>query len=217
MKTGQALWTLDELTAEVATALAEGYAGATSGRVRAVPDGRTIRYYTTLGLIDRPSEMRGRTALYGRRHLLQIVAIKKLQAVGRSLAEIQHELMGRTDKHLADIAGWDVRREEDKDRRPRASGRGRDFWRREPAPHTTVFPEPDIASEGCAPEASTSLDDCPGTLVGVPLVEGVTLLVAPSRLIEVTDLAAIRSAAAPLIDTLIRTRLIEPREQGESP
>jgi hypothetical protein len=81
-----ALWTLDELGARVALALAVGYDGQANGRVREVPDGRTIRYYTTLGLIDRPAAMRGRTALYGVRHLLQLTAIKRLQARGLSLA-----------------------------------------------------------------------------------------------------------------------------------
>ena len=89
MKNGETLGTIDELSVAVAAALEEGYAGAPNARVREVPDPRTIRYYTTLGLIDRPAEMRGRTAFYGRRHLLQLVAIKKLQARGRSLAEIQ--------------------------------------------------------------------------------------------------------------------------------
>ena len=101
MKNGEALWNLDELTAAVTQALSEGYEGALSGRVRDVPDRRTIRYYTTLGLIDRPAEMRGRTAIYNRRHLLQIVAIKKLQATGRRLAEVQQDLTGRTDREPA--------------------------------------------------------------------------------------------------------------------
>jgi hypothetical protein len=39
--------------------------------VRVRPDVRTIRYYGTLGLIDPPPEMTGRSARYGGRHLLQ--------------------------------------------------------------------------------------------------------------------------------------------------
>src|ERR671932_10436 len=92
------LWTLDELCAQVALALAADYAGQASGRVREVPDRRTIRYYTTLGLVDRPAAVRGRTALYGRRHLLQLVAIKRLQAEGRSLADVQVELAAAGDE-----------------------------------------------------------------------------------------------------------------------
>ena len=49
------LWTLDELGARVALALAVGYDGQANDRVHELPDRRTIRYYTTLGLIDRPA------------------------------------------------------------------------------------------------------------------------------------------------------------------
>src|SRR3954465_7057584 len=98
------LWTIDALGTQAALALSVDYAGSPNGRVREVPDRRTIRYYTTLGLIDRPAEMRGRTALYARRHLLQLVAIKRLQARGLSLADLQKELLGRTNEELAEVA-----------------------------------------------------------------------------------------------------------------
>src|SRR3954468_22885713 len=94
MTTQPSLWTIDELGAQVALALSVDYDGPPNGRVRDVPDRRTIRYYTTLGLLDRPAEMRGRTALYGRRHLMQLVAIKRLQARGLSLSEVQQRLVG---------------------------------------------------------------------------------------------------------------------------
>src|SRR5512132_3221543 len=98
-------WTLAELTERVAAALAVGYRGQRSGRGREVPDQRAIRWYTTLGLVDRPADWRGRTALYGRRHLLQLTAIKRLQAAGHTLAEIQAELTGISDARLAQLAG----------------------------------------------------------------------------------------------------------------
>src|SRR5579862_7218103 len=98
------LWMLDELGARVALALQVDYTGQVSGRVRDIPDRRTIRYYTTLGLIDRPAAMRGRTALYGWRHLLQLVAIKRLQANHLTLAEIQRRLVGLTDAALRQVA-----------------------------------------------------------------------------------------------------------------
>jgi DNA-binding transcriptional MerR regulator len=97
-------WTLDELAERVDAALAVDYAGPSSGRVRAVPDRRAIRWYTTIGLIDRPVAYRGRTALYGLRHLLQLVAVKRLQATGLPLVAIQQELAGATDSQLARIA-----------------------------------------------------------------------------------------------------------------
>src|SRR5262249_56989090 len=83
---------------------AEDYDGQPSGRVRDVPDRRAIRYYTTVGLLDRPAEMRGRTAMYGRRHLLQLVAIKRLQTRGLSLAEIQERLLGLPNSQLESLA-----------------------------------------------------------------------------------------------------------------
>src|SRR6516162_3550 len=129
------LWTLAELCAEVAQALAED-ASQVNGRVREVPDIRTIRYYTTLGLIDRPAEMRGRTALYGRRHLLQLVAIKRLQARGLTLAELQEKLVGQPDAALARLARVpdDLDKVDSIGAPPEPSGRGADFWRTAPAP-----------------------------------------------------------------------------------
>src|SRR6516164_5237389 len=100
-KNDESLWTIDELSEQVALALdGPGYAGVRSGRVRDVPDLRTIRYYTTLGLLDRPAAMRGRTALYGSRHLLQLVAIKRLQARGLTLAEVQQRVLGLSEAAL---------------------------------------------------------------------------------------------------------------------
>ena len=99
------LFPIDDLRTLVARALQSGsYSPAESKRIRAVPDTRTIRYYTTLGLIDRASEMRGRTALYEARHVMQIVAIKRLQATNQTLSDIQATLIGITDKQLNRLA-----------------------------------------------------------------------------------------------------------------
>jgi len=108
------LWKIDELAEMIRAALqAVGYNAQQSGRVRSVPDRRTIRYYTTLGLLDKPAEMHGRTAFYGRRHLLQLVAIKKLQAHGLSLVDVQKSLAGADNRKLIRWAGlpkgfWDT-------------------------------------------------------------------------------------------------------------
>jgi DNA-binding transcriptional MerR regulator len=69
-----------------------------------VPNERLVRWYVTVGLVDPPLSRRGRVARYGRRHLLQLVAVKRRQAEGRSLAEIQAELAGATDEALAAVA-----------------------------------------------------------------------------------------------------------------
>lgn len=98
------LWTLEQLSERVADLLANGYGGQRNGRVRELPNGRTIRWYTTIGLVDRPLDTQGRVALYGRRHALQLAAIKQLQSRGLSLAEIQERLLGISDEKLTTIA-----------------------------------------------------------------------------------------------------------------
>src|SRR4051795_208637 len=98
------VWTMDELVERVGRALAAEYPGAPNGRVRDLPDRRAIRWYTTTGLVDRPLAMRGRAALYGNRHLLQLVAVKRRQAQGRTLAQIQLELAGASDAELTELA-----------------------------------------------------------------------------------------------------------------
>ena len=104
-RAGNRLWTIQQLSDEVSRALGGDYSGVSNGRVRDVPDLRTIRYYTTLGLLDRAAEMRGRTAFYGGRHLLQLVAIKRLQAQGLSLAQVQRQLAGAPDAVLRKLSG----------------------------------------------------------------------------------------------------------------
>lgn len=63
-------------------------------RVRPLPDERTVRYYQTVGVLDRPLRYDGRVAVYGYRHLLQVVAVKALQGEGLSLAQVQAALAG---------------------------------------------------------------------------------------------------------------------------
>src|SRR5271165_1203766 len=141
MKTGRTeLWTIHQLSAEVERVLAVDYEGSRNGRVRDIPDLRTIRYYTTAGLLDRPAEMRGRTALYGQRHLLQLVAIKQLQARGLSLSQVQERLAGATDAMLRRLAGGQAEAdlEMDTDSAP-STGTGQNvaagpFWKSRPVP-----------------------------------------------------------------------------------
>lgn len=59
---------------------------------------RTVRLYATQGLIDRPGR-EGRSAIYGRRHLLQLLLIRSLARRGLSLAAIA-PLIGLTDGEL---------------------------------------------------------------------------------------------------------------------
>jgi DNA-binding transcriptional MerR regulator len=204
------LWTLDELSARVALALADRYTGQADGRVRDVPDARTIRYYTTLGLIDRPAQMRGRTALYGPRHLLQLVAIKRLQARGLTLAEIQAYLLGQTDAALRELARIPV-----------------EVFSENGAPAERMKEEPSEAFWKQTPDDTTPPDATEPTggipaLTGVPLAEGVMLLWPAARPPDRQDIEALRVAAAPLLRLLGARRLLgSPGEtshtEGEPP
>jgi hypothetical protein len=201
MQPHDALWTLDELGAQVALALAVDYAGPANGRIRDVPDARTIRYYTTLGLLDRPAEFRGRTALYGRRHLLQLVAVKRLQARGLSLTEVQSRLVGLTDAALGRLAGLPAGgAAAPRGAAPAGDRRTTAFWGEAPA--------------APAPAEAPRL---PTNLVGLPLADGVTLLVDATRLPDDHDLEALRVAAAPLLKLLKARRLLgpdKPKDEG---
>lgn len=93
--------TLEELADEVGYALQYyNLLGAhADNRVSPVPDARTIRYYTTLGLLDRP-RIQGRQARYGKRQLLQLLAIKALQSHGLPLSDVQARIYGRSESEL---------------------------------------------------------------------------------------------------------------------
>ncbi|WP_214405972.1 MerR family transcriptional regulator [Pseudonocardia lacus] len=179
-------WTIGELAARVAAALGDGYPGAPDSRVRAVPDARAIRWYATIGLVDRPSAMRGRTALYGTRHLLQLVAVKRRQAQGRSIAEIQRELAGAGDAALREIAELpdDLPTTGDADAPVvEPTARPARFWTARPA----------AAAPGPEPEP-------PALLTGVPLGGGAVLLLPAAP--DPDDLHAITATAGPLLDLL---------------
>jgi DNA-binding transcriptional MerR regulator len=193
------LWTIEELGTRVALALSDNYQGQSNGSVRDVPDRRTIRYYTTLGLIDRPAEMRGRTALYGRRHLLQLVAIKRLQSHGHTLAEAQQKLLGVTDRELQNLAALPAgfpgtasqpaEAAEPKNRREA-------FWREAPTP----------LEEGNG--TSSAEIETPRLVQGIRLHEDLTLLLEPARPLAKDDIEAIRIVAGPLLKLLEKRRLL---------
>jgi DNA-binding transcriptional MerR regulator len=193
------LWTLDELVRRAAAALAgPAYPGSPNGRVRDVPDRRTVRWYTTIGVVDRPTAMQGRTALYSVRHLRQIVAVKRLQAQGHSLAEVQAELAGATDATLRRFAEIPDELVERAIQPPEPVARAR-FWADRPA---EAPPVADGAADTVTMQAAVSL---PG---------GATLLL-PGRP-GVDDLAAIYAAAGPLLDLLAERGLLEREEWSPS-
>jgi DNA-binding transcriptional MerR regulator len=184
-------WTLDELCEQAALALEADAPGLLDGRVREVPDRRTIRYYTTLGLIGRPAEMRGRTAYYTHKHLWQLLAIKRLQARGQSLVQIQQALLGLSEQELRRLAG----------------GSGKPASKRQArAPEREAFWRTAAAAVEPAPPASD-----PATLQGMRLGPGVVLMLETLREMRDEDREALRLAAAPLVE-LLRMRGLIGRE-----
>jgi len=193
-----ASWTLDELVRRVAVGLADpAYPGAPNGRVRQLPDRRAVRWYTTTGLVDRPVT-RGRTALYGARHLLQLVAVKRRQAEGRSLAEIQAELSGATDATLRQVAAVpdELIQAEPPEQPPAAQPSRRDrFWADPPAPVET------LESLGSGADGGA---DTVTTLAAVRLPGGALLLLPADQggRPDEDDIHAIHAAARPLLELL---------------
>src|SRR5947209_4559696 len=153
--------------------------------------------------------MRGRTALYGRRHLMQLVAIKRLQARGLSLADVQQRLYGITDAALSRLAKLpDVELPAPvTPPAPDAIPQRRPFWTATPAEMSK--PPSDAAVNGVE---KPSLP-----LQGIPLDEEVLVLLTPSRNLDEDDLPAIRAAAAPLLKLLHTRRLLRPRQERGTP
>lgn len=184
-------WTLAQLVEEAAARIAALPTPA-NGQVRAIPDERTIRYYGTLGLLDRPLAMRGRTALYGRRHLAQVVAIKRLQTTGRSLAEIQDVWSTMDDISLSRMAGVALATST-----PAAKPRN-EFWKREPAQTPVVVPVP----QPIADSVELRIQLAPDLSLAIAVPNGISLSPA--------DVRALRAAAAPLIELANATLGVTP-------
>lgn len=184
---------------------------AVSGRVREVPDVRTLRYYTTIGLLDRPCEMRGRTAFYGRRHVWQLVAIKRLQAQGLSLSDVQQRLIGIENRELSRLATLPsgfldnvsslLANSEDVIESPPAVAptRRSRFW------------ETEIKDSDCKPHAGIQAK----TVLQVPLSPGVSLMLEGASL-EAIDADAWKRLQ-PAIDrllTALKDEGVLPRKVG---
>jgi DNA-binding transcriptional MerR regulator len=215
-----ARFTLQDLSALVERALLRDYAGQENGQIREIPDPRTIRYYTTLGLVDRPAALSGRTALYGRRHLLQIVAIKRLQARGLSLAKVQEELLGLSDASLARIARLPPDADEagQEPAAPEEAAAGPDrssmsFWQTATASAGRLPPPAVAAQEPPATFASREPRAASRPLAAIPVSDEVTLLVAAARPLEPADVEAVRDSLSALFNVLAERRLIFRRER----
>ena len=211
-KPADQLWTIAELTDRVTAALADNFTGVASGRVRDVPDERAIRYYTTIGILDRPLELRGRTACYGRRHLYQLVAIKRLQAQGLRLAQVQQRLLNLADRELEKLArvpsdfgsiSSPPSSTDDQSRtttqKRKLSARRLDFWKSSPASARTP-----PADEDFRPARR------PDVVTLVPIAGRLSVAFEACRAITAEDVAALQSAAEGVRQVLIQRHLVQP-------
>ncbi len=146
-------WTIDELVAECGRVLADE--PQPSGRVTDAPDLRTIRYYAALGLLDPPRAFLKKKALYDERHLLQLLAIKRLQRSGLALAEVQHQLAGASEAKLRSLARVSAQAPAPAATAPADAAR---FWARKPR-----VPPP-VQALRVAPGITLLIDDAPRAL-----------------------------------------------------
>jgi len=233
------LWRIDELARVVALALdAAGYRGPASARVRSKPDLRTIRYYTTLGLLDRPAEMRGRTAYYSRRHAMQLVAIKRLQERGATLLQVQQLLAGADERTLAKYSGvpgsfWQRLPEALQADSTSASGGERALRAQSPPESQTERalqerwwlaaprPTPDVATpqrdQGSGEDGGEHKPGCEAAyalhLHIAPAVSLVVQDVRPEQL-DNSAVRSIRQAARPVVEALQRLGLLKLERGG---
>lgn len=234
---------IDDLRTLVARALQVGsYSPAESKRIRAVPDTRTIRYYTTLGLIDRPAEMRGRTALYEPRHVMQLVAIKRLQAANQTLSDVQARLVGITKSQLTKLSDLPEGFWESADRyltrKPKTlaepvilsqacakdpsvqdSDEPREFWS-EPAELPGSMPRANVVQETPAQFAVSSASHTNQSLhrcVSWQPVPGVTILIDGAEHDSSIDLTRLREAALPLLHEMLRQGLLSSKDASLPP
>ncbi len=215
--------TLEDLTREVAARLRSAGVSQGNGQVSPLPDGRTLRYYTTIGLLDRPLAMRGRQAVYGRRHVLQAVAVKRLQAGGLSLSEIQTRLAGLPDAELAEAARLPLAEiqpgragaasagaagESSTDVAPAGVGgavdrgrRGGRWWAGGRGPEVAGGrgAGPAIVDAPMPAVRPDPTGEAPVMLTAVALGPATTLLVPTEKPLSAAELDAIRRAAAPLL------------------
>ncbi|HWG26195.1 helix-turn-helix domain-containing protein [Actinospica sp.] len=218
----EADWTLDELARRARHVLAADDVRAPNGRVRELgTDGRAIRWYAMKGLVDRPTIGPGHAARYGPRHLTQLVAVKRLQAQGMTLAEIQRVLAGATDETLgriADLGELEFAAEEEMEAADNESAVAAIAEQPEAAP------SPVAAGAGAGAATAAAVSAAPRRFWAAPmavhgsaaadvrylitLTEGVTLTLPAQP--GAADLAAVREAAAPLLALLADRGLTTP-------
>src|SRR5205085_3618153 len=94
-----------ELADTAARVLAETGPVQERGTVSEVPDERTARYYLTEGLLSSAEEKQGTASVFGYLHLLQLLAVKNLQAQHLPIRKIRELVEGRSEHDLERLLG----------------------------------------------------------------------------------------------------------------
>ncbi|HEX8652499.1 MAG TPA: MerR family transcriptional regulator [Pyrinomonadaceae bacterium] len=94
-----------ELADEAAKVLFEIGTAQERGTVSEVPDERTIRYYLSEGLLSPAEEKQGTASVFGYRHLLQLLVVKKLQSEHLPIRKIKELVDGRVERDLERLLG----------------------------------------------------------------------------------------------------------------
>lgn len=94
-----------ELAGEAAKILAESGLAQERGTVSEVPDERTLRYYLGEGLVSPAEDKQGTASVFGYRHLLQLLAVKKLQAEHLPIRKIRELVERREVRDLERLLG----------------------------------------------------------------------------------------------------------------
>lgn len=92
-------WNARGLAAHVTALVDSAGLRPTNASARAAPSARSVRFYVSHGLLDRP-EGAGTAATYGYRHFLQLLAIKIRQREGQTLETIKREMKDVTGDAL---------------------------------------------------------------------------------------------------------------------
>jgi DNA-binding transcriptional MerR regulator len=96
---------LEELLAAANALLPEFAPEQPHGKTNERLDERTVRYYQSEGVVDRPTGYSGTAALYTYRHLLQLLTIKRLQSQGLPLRAIRGLVQSHSEAELEALLG----------------------------------------------------------------------------------------------------------------
>ena len=95
---------------ELASALCATLPKPSDGRISGQIDVRLVRYYQSAGLLESPLRYEGRSAVYGRQHVVDLVCVRALQARGLGLGQIQAAMAAMPGAERAEAAADALRR-----------------------------------------------------------------------------------------------------------